>query len=389
MAFRNFPDPAGRTTKEYIVKIPLVDLAAQSQEIEEEVWPEIQEIFRSGLFIGGKAVEHFERAYADFIGVRYCAGVGNGTDALELALRSTGVERGHEVILPVNTFIATAEAVLRIGATPVFVDVDETHLLIDPRGVEEAATSRTSAIVPVHLYGQVAPVEALQKTAHKTGASLVEDAAQAQGARRFGKPAGSLGRVSATSFYPGKNLGAAGDAGAVLTNDASLDRTVRLLSAHGSEQKYVHETVGFNSRLDAIQAAVLMAKLRRLDSWNNLRRRAAERYAKMLSGLEGLVLPTTMPGNTDAWHLYVVRVPRRDAILRQLQAAGIEAGIHYPQPLHKTRALGTIAIRAGGYPVAERAAQELISLPLHAHITEHQQEKVAEALISALQGNAI
>jgi dTDP-4-amino-4,6-dideoxygalactose transaminase len=370
------------------MNIPLIDLSAQSREIEEDVWPQIREIFRSGQFVGGEAVNRFEREYAEFLGVAHCVGVGNGTDALELGLRAVGVDRNSEVILPVNTFIATAEAVLRIGATPIFVDVDQTHLLIDPQCVGAAITSRTSAIIPVHLYGQVAPVEALEAIARSSGAQIVEDAAQAQGATRFGRPAGSLGRISATSFYPGKNLGAAGDAGAVMTDEDALARTVRMLSAHGSVEKYVHETVGFNSRLDAVQAAVLSAKLARLAGWNGLRRRAAERYDRMLHGLEDVILPVSMPGNVDVWHLYVVRIPRRDATLRHLRESGIDAGIHYPQPLHRTQALQAVPVKVGGYPVAEHAASQLISLPLHAHITEHQQAVVAETLIAALKAGA-
>jgi dTDP-4-amino-4,6-dideoxygalactose transaminase len=368
--------------------IPLVDLSAQIRDIEDEIWPEIQELFRSGEFIGGKPVAAFENAYAEYLQTSYCVGVGNGTDALELALRAVGVVPGTEVIVPVNTFIATAEAVLRIGATPVFVDVDETYLLIDPQRVEGAITHRTSAIIPVHLYGQVAPVDALLPIARRAGAAIVEDAAQSQGARRFGQAAGSLGLISATSFYPGKNLGAAGDAGAVMTNDAALARSVRLLSAHGSPEKYVHETIGFNSRMDALQAVVLRAKLRRLDAWNALRQQAADRYDRMLASIEGVVRPVSAPGNADVWHLYVVRVNHRDAVLRRLQECGVGAGIHYPDPLHRTRALANVPISRGGFPVAERSADRILSLPLHPHITEKQQEQVVEILRDALRGGS-
>ena len=369
--------------------IPLVDLPAQSREIEEEIWPEIRELFRNGDFIGGKPVAAFENAYAEYLQTRYCVGVGNGTDALELALRAVGVLQGAEVILPVNTFIATAEAVLRIGATPVFVDVDETHLLIDPQCVEAAVTPRTSAIIPVHLYGQVAPVEVLTPIARSAGAAIVEDAAQSQGATRFGQSAGTLGLIAATSFYPGKNLGAAGDAGAVMTDDAALDRRVRLLSSHGSPEKYVHETIGFNSRMDTLQAVVLNAKLRRLDVWNRRRREAAERYHSMLCSIEGVVTPVSAPGNADVWHLYVVRVDNRDAVLRRLQDCGVGAGIHYPQPLHRTRALSQIPTPMGGFPVAERSADRILSLPIHPHITGEQQERIVEVLRAAIRGDSL
>jgi len=369
--------------------IPLVDLPAQAREIEEEILPEIQELFRNGEFIGGKPVAAFENAYAEYLQTRYCVGVGNGTDALELALRAVGVISGSEVIVPVNTFIATAEAVLRIGATPVFVDVDETYLLIDPECVEAAVTPSTSAIVPVHLYGQVAPIEALIPIARRAGAAIVEDAAQSQGATRFGQSAGTLGLIAATSFYPGKNLGAAGDAGAVMTNDAALARSVRLLSTHGSPEKYVHETIGFNSRMDTLQAVVLSAKLRRLDAWNARRREAAERYHSMLCSIEGVVTPVSAPGNSDVWHLYVVRVDHRDAVLRRLQDCGVGAGIHYPQPLHRTRALSKIPTPRGGFPVAERSAARILSLPLHPHITGEQQERIVEVLRAAIRGDSL
>ncbi|MDQ0636126.1 dTDP-4-amino-4,6-dideoxygalactose transaminase [Arthrobacter pascens] len=369
------------------MNIPLVDLAAQSQEVEEELLPEIQELFRSGQFIGGKAVELFEQVYAEFLGSRYCIGVGNGTDALEMALRAVGVTRNSEVIIPVNTFIATAEAVIRIGAIPIFVDVDEKYLLISAPNVAAAVTSRTSAIVPVHLYGQVAAVEELESMARDAGAHIVEDAAQAQGATRFGRSAGSLGSASATSFYPGKNLGAAGDAGAVITDNESIARTVRMLSSHGSIVKYVHETVGFNSRLDAIQATVLSIKLRRLNDWNARRRQVAARYDQMLREIDDIILPKSMPGNMDVWHLYVIRIPQRDAVLKRLHEAGIGAGIHYPQPLHRTPALIDIPARA--YPVAERAADQILSLPIHAHLTETEQQFVVDTLLRALRGRGL
>ena len=242
------------------MRVPLVDLAAQQREVAEEVSAGLDEVFATTSFIGGKPVAEFERAYADYAGVNHCVGVANGTDALELALRAAGVRAGHEVILPANTFIATAEAVSRIGAVPVLVDVDPEHLLIDPDAVSKAVGPKTKAIVPVHLFGQVAPVERLTDLADSCGAVIVEDAAQSQGATRFGRPAGGLGVAAGTSFYPGKNLGAAGDAGAVLTNDPEVARRVRTMSAHGSDRKYVHDIVGVNSRLDTIQAVVLLGE---------------------------------------------------------------------------------------------------------------------------------
>ncbi|MBT8160332.1 MULTISPECIES: DegT/DnrJ/EryC1/StrS aminotransferase family protein [Arthrobacter] len=360
--------------------IPLVDLASQHAEVESDVLSGLEDVFATTAFIGGTAVGQFEGAYAEWLGVAHCVGVANGTEALELALRATGVDAGSEVIIPVNTFIATAEAVVRIGAIPVFVDVDPAHLLIDPAKVAEAVTDRTRAIVPVHLFGQAAPVEQLQDIAASCGATIIEDAAQAQGATRNGRPAGGLGAVAGTSFYPGKNLGAAGDAGAVTTNDPEIAKRVRLLGAHGSATKYVHDVVGFNSRLDTIQAVVLNAKLRRLSAWNGLRQEAAARYAEMLGDVPGISVPTSAEGNEDVWHLYVIRTAARDRALAGLSEAGIGAGIHYPTPLHLTGAFAQLGLAEGAFPVAERAAREILSLPLYPHITIAQQKFVVETL---------
>jgi dTDP-4-amino-4,6-dideoxygalactose transaminase len=364
--------------------IPLVDLAAQQAEIDDEMRVGLDEVFAKTAFIGGQQVQLFESAYAAYVGTSYCVGVANGTDALELALRAVGVSAGGQVIMPANTFIATAEAVSRVGAVPVLVDVDDHHLLIDPALVERALTPRTQAIIPVHLFGQTAFVEQLQPLADAIGVPIVEDAAQAQGARRLDRPAGSLGVVAATSFYPGKNLGAAGDAGAVTTSDPDIARTVRLLGAHGSSTKYVHEIVGVNSRLDTVQAVVLGAKLARLTKWNEWRRQAAARYAELLADIPKVRVPRSALGNEDVWHLYVVRTPHRDQVLAKLNAAGVGAGIHYPTPIHLTPAYAHLGLGPGSFPVAEQAAAEILSLPLHPHLTFEQQEYVAAAVGSAL-----
>ncbi|HSO66147.1 MAG TPA: DegT/DnrJ/EryC1/StrS family aminotransferase, partial [Ornithinibacter sp.] len=319
--------------------VPLVDLSVQHTQIAEEVHSGFEEVLAAGDFIGGKAVTAFEQEYAEFVGARFCVGVGNGTDALEMCLRAVGVGPGDEVVLPANTFIATAEAVVRAGARPVFVDVDPDALLLDPDKVEEAVTSRTRAVIPVDLFGQVAPFEQLPSSLAERGLAVVEDGAQSQGATRFGRSAGTFGRLTATSFYPGKNLGAYGDGGAVVTDDEDLAQHVRLMGAHGSPAKYIHDRFGFNSRLDTLQAVVLRAKLRRLPQWNEQRREAATRYDRLLADLPGVRLPTTLPGNVHVWHLYVVRVPRRDHVLRFLQSEGIGAGVHYPVPVHLTPAM--------------------------------------------------
>lgn len=368
---------SGRVATE-VPAVPLVDLAAQQAEVNAEVMAELANVFSTAAFIGGPAVAAFEASYAAFVGARHCVGVANGTDALELALRAAGVHPGGEVILPANTFIATAEAVSRIGAVPVPVDVDPSFLLIDPDAVSAAVTSRTQAIMPVHLFGQTAFVERLVPIAESCGAVIIEDAAQAQGATRFGRHAGTWGLAAGTSFYPGKNLGAAGDAGAVLTDDPALAARVRMLGAHGSLEKYRHDAIGFNSRLDTVQAVVLNAKLARLHSWNTRRRAAAERYAALLADVPGIELPREAPGNVDVWHLYVVRVQCRDEVLGKLHAAGIQAGIHYPVPVHCSRAYAGRIF--GAFPVAEEAAGRILSLPLFPHITAEQQERVAEAL---------
>jgi dTDP-4-amino-4,6-dideoxygalactose transaminase len=364
--------------------VPLVDLTAAQAEIAQDLAADIDRVLSTASFVGGADVADFEREYAEFVGVRHCVGVANGTDALELALRAVGVGPGEEVVLPANTFIATAEAVVRAGATPVLVDVDPRTLLVDPDRLPAALTPRTRAILPVHLFGQLAPVEDVLRAVDGRDIVVIEDAAQSQGAMRWGVGSGAVGRLAATSFYPGKNLGAAGDAGAVTTDDDALSARVRLLGNHGSRQKYVHDEVGFNSRLDAIQAVVLRHKLRRLPQWNALRRQAARRYAEMLGDIEKIVLPATAEGNEHVWHLYVVRVPDRDGVVSQLNARGIGAGIHYPVPLHLTGAFSPLGFGRGSFPVSEAAADEILSLPIYPHITVDQQERVVTALLEAL-----
>jgi dTDP-4-amino-4,6-dideoxygalactose transaminase len=370
--------------------IPLVDLKLQHREIADEVSRGFAEVLENTAFILGKAVAEFEQAYAAFQGVAHCVGLGNGTDAVELAVRAVGLGAGDEIIVPANTFIATALGVARAGATPVLVDCDPVHHLIDPADVERKLTPRTRAVYAVHLYGQVAPVEALGEVLAGAGREilLLEDAAQCQGARRHGVGAGGFGPVAATSFFPGKNLGAYGDAGALLTNSAAIAAKARALRNYGSAVKYHHPETGFNSRLDTLQAVVLLAKLKRLAAWNEDRRRAAARYDSLLAGIDGVVRPATLAGNEHVFHLYVIRVPRRDEILAKLNAAGIGAGIHYPVPIHLQGAFERLGGRRGDFPVAEQAAQEILSLPLYPGITAEQQERVVAELDRALRGRA-
>jgi len=364
--------------------IPLVDLAAQHREIAGEVDDGFARVASRSAFILGDEVGDFERAFADFVGVRHCVGVANGTDALELVLRAAGIGMGDEVVVPANTFVATALAVVRAGATPVFADCDPTYHLIDDAKLPLGP--RTRAILAVHLYGQMAPMEALAAAA--PGVTLLEDAAQSHGATRFGRPAGALGLAAGTSFYPGKNLGAYGDGGAVLTGSDEVAEKVCALRNYGSPAKYHHPVLGMNSRLDTLQAVVLRAKLKRLAAWNEARRTAARRYDDLLTGVPGVTLPRTAPGNEHVWHLYTVRVPRRDQVMARLIAAGIGAGAHYPIPLHLQGAFAHLRHQQGDFPVTERTAAEILSLPLFPHITPEQQAQVAAELRKALEGVA-
>lgn len=365
--------------------IPLVDLRAAHAQVAAEIQAGFDEIMSSAAFIKGEVVAAFEREYAAVTGVEHCVGVANGTDALELALRAAEVSAGAEVIMPANTFVATAEAVVRAGARPAFADVDPDYLLLDPGSLKASLSEQTGAVIPVHLFGQIAPMTAIADIAAQRGTVIVEDAAQAHGATQGGRPAGSFGLLAGVSFYPGKNLGAYGDAGAVLTESAEHARRVRLLGDHGSERRYEHLTIGFNSRLDALQAVVLRAKLRGLVADNQARRQAASHYAELLAGLPEVILPRTAPGNEHVWHLYTIRVPRRDDVLRRLQDERIGAGIHYPVPVHLQPAFRHLGYGPGDFPVAEAAAGQLLSLPLYPQITREQQVRVADAVRRALR----
>jgi dTDP-4-amino-4,6-dideoxygalactose transaminase len=363
--------------------IPLVDLTLQRDRVAGDVEAGFEQVFKETSFVLGPAVAAFEQSFAEYCGVSHVVGVGNGTDALELALRSARVGPGDEVVLPANTFVATAEAVLRTGAELVLVDCDEDYLM-DVAKLGDVLTPRTRAVIPVHLYGQTAPVEKIRAVVGSE-MLIVEDAAQSQGARRHGIRAGALGDIAGTSFYPGKNLGAYGDAGAVMTSDPELADRLRLLRNHGGVKKYEHVDIGMNSRLDSLQAVVLTAKLGVLDAWNAERRAAAERYESLLADTPTLVLPRTIPGNEHVFHLYVVRVPDRDGVLTHLHEAGVGAGIHYPTPLHLLPALSSAALRNSRFPTAERLAGEIISLPIFPGITTSQQERVAEVVTEAVR----
>ncbi|WP_131740492.1 DegT/DnrJ/EryC1/StrS family aminotransferase [Actinomadura roseirufa] len=353
--------------------VPFVDLAAAHAEVDRQVRAGFDRVLAATAFVQGPDVAAFEREYARFTGVAHCVGAANGTDALELALRALGAGPGTEVVLPANTFVATAEAVARAGARPVLVDARPGDLLIDPALAAAAVGPDTAAVVPVHLYGRLAPVGPLAEL----GPPVLEDAAQSQGAVLDGRMV--AGAIAATSFYPGKNLGAYGDAGAVVTDSAELAAAVRLLGDHGSERKYRHEVVGFNSRLDTLQAVVLRAKLSRLADWNERRAAAAARYHDLLADVPGLV-PPPPAGPEHVWHLYVVQVPRRDEVATRLGELGVRTGVHYPVPVHLQPAFRHLGHGPGDFPVAEAAAARILSLPMFPQITEEQQHRVAGAL---------
>jgi dTDP-4-amino-4,6-dideoxygalactose transaminase len=365
--------------------IPLVDLKAQDAEVRAEVEAGWKSVLDRTAFVLGDEVRQFEEDFAAFSGVGHCIGVANGTDALELALRAVGIGPGDEVLVPANTFIASALAVARAGARPVLVDVDPGTQLIDPDDATRRVTPATKAILPVHLFGQMAPMHAVQRLADEHGLLVVEDAAQSQGAAQRGQSSGSFGIAAGTSFYPGKNLGAYGDAGAVLTSDDDVAAKVRALRNYGSEVKYHHPETGFNSRLDTVQAVVLSAKLKRLARWNEQRRAAARRYDDLLADLEEVARPVALDENEHVWHLYVVRVAERDRVLRELNEAGVGAGVHYPVPVHRQGAFASLGHGEGDFPATEAAAREIVSLPMYPHLTESQQEQVVDALRKAVR----
>jgi dTDP-4-amino-4,6-dideoxygalactose transaminase len=363
--------------------VPFVDLGLQHRRIADEVRAGMESVLARTAFVLGPHVTAFEQEFADYCGVGHCVGVGNGTDAVELALRAAGVGHGDEVIVPANTFVATAEGVLRAGADVVLADCGD-DFLVDTAMIAERVTKKTKAVIPVHLYGQMAAVKTI-RDAVSDEVLMVEDAAQAQGATHGGARAGSVGAVAATSFYPGKNLGAYGDAGAVMTDDDGIAERVRALRNHGGVRKYEHTYVGMNSRLDGLQAVVLSIKLARLDAWNAERAAAADRYAELLADLDDVILPSPTEGNGHVWHLYVIRVPRRDQVLDALTRDQIGAGIHYPAPVHLLPAFAHLGLGVGSMPVAERLAGEILSLPMFPGITVDQQERVADSLRNALR----
>lgn len=365
-------------------KLPLVDLQAQYHSIKTEVDAAIRFVVESAAFVGGPAVREFEAAFAAFCECTQVVSCANGTDAIYVVLRALGIGSGDEVLTVTNTFIATAEAIANTGAKPVFVDVRHDTALIDTTQLEAAITPRTKAILPVHLYGQPADMDEVNRIARAHDLVVVEDAAQAHGARYRGRRVGMLATAATFSFYPGKNLGAYGDGGAIAFTDAALAKRCAMLRDHGRLDKYVHELEGTNSRLDTIQAAVLLVKLRQLDSWNAARRRVAGWYCERLAGIPDLVVPVVAEGNEPVWHLFVVCHPRRDRLRDSLEQAGIAVGIHYPVPLHLQPAYSRLGYARGRFPVAEQLAATCLSLPIYPELTESDVDRVVSTLRGAL-----
>lgn len=364
------------------MKVPFLNLKAPYAELKEEFDAACRRVMESGGFVLGAEVEAFENEFASYCGAAHCIGVANGLDALHLILRGMEIEAGDEVIVPSNTYIATWLAVSHAGATPVPVEPDERTYNLDPARLEEAITPRTRAIMPVHIYGQPADMDAIKQIADRYELKVIEDAAQAQGARYQGTRAGGIGDAAGFSFYPGKNLGAMGDAGAITTNDAQLADRIRVLRNYGSRVKYYNEVKGFNSRLDEMQAALLRIKLRKLDEWNKRRRQVAEHYLQTLEGAPDLTLPYVPEGADPIWHLFVIRHPRRDALHKHLADNGVGTLIHYPMPPHLQDAYAELGYTKGRLPISEKMAREVLSLPMGPHVSADDQDYVISQVSS-------
>jgi dTDP-4-amino-4,6-dideoxygalactose transaminase len=359
--------------------VPFVDLQPVNSVVKERVLVRIAELIDRGDFTVGDAVGEFERRFADYCERRRCVGVSSGLDALRLSLLASGLSPGAKVIVPASTFAATVEAVIQAGGTPLIVDVSDGDYTVDVGQAQQAATEATH-IIPVHLYGQMADMRELSRMAESSGLHIIEDACQAHGATRDGLHAGSVGEAAAFSFYPAKNLGAMGDAGALVTDDEELATRALSLRAHGELRKYHHEYSGYTARLDTIQAIVLLEKLPLLEKWNKQRQAAARFYAQALSGLDGLRLPSQPDGSHPVWHLFVIRIEGPEQLATFLRGRGIQTGRHYPQPVHLAPAFVSLGYAAGDFPIAEALARESLSLPMYPGISEAQLTKVCEAV---------
>ena len=360
--------------------VPFLDLSRTNRSLQDIILAGLAEVFERGDFIDGADITAFEREFAAYCGSSFCVGTASGIDALRLALLAGGIEPGDEVIVPAATFVATLEAVTQAGGVPVVVDVSEADLNLDPGGIEDAVTSRTRFVLPVHLYGQLSDMREIGSLATRRALHVVEDAAQGHGAERDGLRAGGSGQAAAFSFYPGKNLGAAGDAGALTTDDESVAETARALRQHGQRYKYVHEREGYTARLDTLQAVVLLRKLPLLDSWNQQRRQVAAMYLEALDGVGDLRLPPIPPGSAPVFHLFVVRTGNPVALAEFLGRRGIQTGRHYPTPVHLTPAYAHLGYAGGAFPVAEALSRECLSIPIFPGIKESELAQVVEAI---------
>ncbi|MFB2938765.1 DegT/DnrJ/EryC1/StrS family aminotransferase [Aerosakkonemataceae cyanobacterium BLCC-F154] len=377
--------------------IPPIDLAQQYKTIEEEINTAVLSVLASGRYIGGNTVESFEQQFASYIGVSQAVSCNSGSDALYLALRALSIGAGDEVITTPFTFIATAEAISTVGATPVFVDIDAQTFNLDINQVSAAITGKTKAILPVHLFGQAVDMTRLMAVAQQHNLAVIEDCAQATGATWNNSKVGSIGHIGCFSFFPTKNLGAFGDGGAVTTNDRQIAATVRMLKEHGSRSRYHHEEIGVNSRLDALQAAILQVKLAHLETWNTQRSQVAAHYQNLLAPLPGIVLPQSLPGGKSVWNQYTIRIlasensdktaepnSRRDRVRTKMQQQGVTSMVYYPIPLHLQPVYQNLGYQPGSFPVAEQVSHEVLSLPMFPELTQEAQEQVVYALKDAL-----
>jgi dTDP-4-amino-4,6-dideoxygalactose transaminase len=361
------------------MQVNFVDLKAQYLTIKPEIDRAIEGVITNTAFVLGKAVEEFEKKFASYCEVKHCLGVNSGTSALIMVLQALGIGEGDEVITTPNTFIATAEAISQVGAKPVFVDILENSYNLDPTILEKAITRKTRAIIPVHLYGQTADMDPILKIAEKNKIAVIEDSCQSHGARYNGKNAGSLALAGCFSFYPGKNLGAYGEGGAVTTNSDEIAQKIKMLRDHGSAKKFYHEYIGNNCRLEGIQGAVLSVKLNHLDDWNEKRRKNADLYRRYLKGT-GVVLPEEMPYARHVYHIFCIRVKERERLIDFLKQKSIYTNIHYPIPIHLQNAYSFLGYKKGSFPVTERCVDEILSLPMFAELTEEQIKYTADSI---------
>lgn len=366
------------------MNVPFLDLKAQYLTIKDEIHDAISKVMESTAFAGGPFVAQFEQEFAKFCDCKYAIGVGNGTDALWLSLIALGVGPGDEVITVPNTFIATAEAITYCGATPVFVDVEEKTYTMNPSLLEAAITPKTRAIIPVHLFGQPADMDPIMAIAKERGLYMVEDACQAHGAEYKGRKAGSMGNTGCFSFYPGKNLGAYGEAGAVVTNDETLAEKMRTFRDHGQAKKYYHSMIGWNARMDGIQGAVLSVKMKYISAWNDARRKHAQHYNTLLSTQNNVHIPIEKDYAKHVYHIYAIRVRERERLMASLADKGISTGIHYPVPIHLQKAYSFLGLNKGTFPVAEQSALEFVSLPMFPELTSEQISYTVDAIKSFL-----